>query len=44
MTCENCGSTAWRIVNDNGAKYPETRIEWCECEDCGYKFRNILKA
>jgi len=44
MTCENCGSTAWEIVEDNGAEYPETRIEQCECNNCGHEFRNVLVA
>jgi len=44
MTCENCGSTDWEILWDNGADYPETRIEKCSCNNCGHEFRNVLVA
>lgn len=44
MTCEACGSNDWIVVDDNGATYPETRVECCECQHCGYEFRQVLTA
>lgn len=43
MTCPDCGSSAWRVVDDNGAEFPETRVEFCKCE-CGNEFRQVLTA
>jgi hypothetical protein len=45
MTCPNCGSTAWTLVDDNGVVDPSDgdRIEWCECE-CGNQFTLTLTA
>jgi DNA-directed RNA polymerase subunit M/transcription elongation factor TFIIS len=44
MTCPSCGTTNWHVVDSNGAEYPETRIEFCECQECGHEFRNVLVA
>jgi len=44
MTCTLCGSTDWHVVDSNGANYPETLIEQCECQNCGHEFRNVLVA
>jgi len=41
MTCPECGSSAWRVVDSNGAEYPEPRVEVCQCP-CGNEFRQTL--
>jgi hypothetical protein len=33
-----------RLVDDKGAEYPETRIEWYECVDCENRLRKTLTA
>ena len=33
-----------KLVDDNGAEYPETRVEFFECADCGHGFRKELSA
>lgn len=43
MTCPECGSSAWQVVGSNDAEFPETRVEFCECE-CGAEFRQVLVA
>ena len=42
-TCTNCNG-AMELVNDNGAEYPETRVEFYECVDCGHRTRQVLTA
>jgi len=42
--CPACGSSDWVVVDDNGAEYPETRVEECECNQCGNEFTNVLTA
>jgi hypothetical protein len=32
------------MTDDNGAEYPETRIEDYECEECGATDRKVLVA
>lgn len=44
MPCDACGSDDWIVVDDNGAEFPETRVEECECQNCGNEFRNVLVA
>ena len=44
MTCENCGSSDWVVVDSNGAEYPQPRVEFCECQNCGHEFRQVLIA
>lgn len=43
LTCPNDHPDI-ELVNDNGAEYPETRIEWYECAACGARFRKVLTA
>ncbi len=43
LQCPACGSHAVRIVDSNGAEYPETRLETYECE-CGHTFNITLTA
>jgi Zn ribbon nucleic-acid-binding protein len=40
--CPDCGGAS-RLTGDNGAKYPETRVEFWKCTACGHKFTQILK-
>ena len=42
--CDDCGCTDLRLVWDNGAQYPETRVERYECADCGHENRKVLTA
>lgn len=44
MTCPSCESSDWIVVDDNGATYPATRVEFCECQACGHTFRQVLRA
>lgn len=44
MPCDACGSSDWVVVDDNGAEFPQTRIEECKCNNCGAEFRNVLVA
>jgi hypothetical protein len=43
LRCPDCDTPAVEIVDSNGAEYPETRIEWYECEN-GHEFRKVLTA
>jgi len=42
-TCNNCNG-ALELVSDNGASYPETRVEFYECVACGHEQRTVLTA
>lgn len=44
MTCPSCDSNDWIVADDNGAEYPETRVEFCECRSCGHEWRQVLSA
>jgi ribosomal protein S27E len=44
LRCYDCGSLDLILVDDNGAEYPETRIEDYECGDCGNEQRTVLVA
>ena len=44
LGCASCGSTEVELVNDNGAEYPQTRVEFYECKRCGNEFRKVLSA
>lgn len=43
LTCPDCGGYDVELVGDNGAEYPETRVEFYECA-CGHEFRKVLTA
>jgi len=43
LRCNVCDGPV-KIVDDNGAKYPQTRIEHYECEVCGHKQTEVLTA
>lgn len=42
LQCPNCECFDVEIFDDNGARYPQTRIEWYECNGCGHEFRKVL--
>ena len=44
LRCPDCDCTDVELVWDNGAQYPETRVEKFECADCGHTFRQVLTA
>ncbi|WP_158298388.1 hypothetical protein [Halorubrum sp. SD626R] len=44
LTCSDCGAVEVELVDDNGAEYPETRVEFYECEVCHHEFRKVLTA
>ena len=43
LRCNACDGPV-RVYDDNGAEYPETRVEFYECADCGHEFRKVLTA
>ena len=43
MICPDCGG-AFEMTDDNGADYPETRVEFHECVNCGNTKRVVLSA
>lgn len=43
LTCP-CGGRDVELVGDNGAEYPNTRVEFYECHHCGNEFKNVLTA
>jgi transposase-like protein len=44
LSCPRCQTTDIRLVDDNDADYPETRIEWYRCQQCNYEFTKVLSA
>jgi len=44
LRCPNCQTIDIELVNDNGAEYPETRVEWYRCVHCNNEFRTVLSA
>jgi len=43
MRCPQCDGEV-RVVGDNGAVYPETRVEELRCQICGHEFTHTLTA
>jgi Zn finger protein HypA/HybF involved in hydrogenase expression len=43
LTCNDCGGPL-RLKDDNGAEYPETRVEFYECPNCGNEQTKVLTA
>jgi Zn ribbon nucleic-acid-binding protein len=43
LRCEACDGPVI-LVDDNGAEYPETRVEFYECDQCGHRQRKVLVA
>ena len=44
LRCSVCDCVAVQLVDDNGAEFPETRVEFYECQQCGNEFRKVLTA
>lgn len=44
LECPQCHSLDVEMFNDNGAGYPQTRVEFYECHACGHEFREVLVA
>jgi len=44
LSCPDCGSTGIEMTSDNGATYPQTRVEFYECWNCGNRFKKVLSA
>jgi uncharacterized Zn finger protein len=44
LSCPSCGTIDVDLVDDNGAEFPETRLEFFECRGCGNEFRRVLTA
>ena len=44
LACPECDCTDVELVDDNGAEYPATRVEFYDCQDCGHRFREVLTA
>ena len=44
LGCPSCDGYDVELVKDNGAEYPQTRVEWYECHHCGRGFREVLTA
>jgi len=44
LHCPACQSVDVVLDEDNGAEYPETRVEWYECNQCGNYWRKVLTA
>lgn len=44
LQCPTCNSRDVELVDDNGAEYPQTRVEFYECHDCRHEFKEVLVA
>jgi DNA-directed RNA polymerase subunit M/transcription elongation factor TFIIS len=44
LRCPACDCVDVELVNDNGAEYPQTRVEFYECHQCGNEFKQVLAA
>lgn len=44
LSCPRCECIDVELTGDNGAAYPQTRVEFYECGDCGHEFREVLTA
>ena len=44
LRCSDCDCTDIELTRDNGAQYPETRVEFYKCHGCGREFRKVLTA
>jgi len=42
ISCPACGTIDVELTDDNGAEYPETRVEFYECRNCAATFRKVL--
>jgi|APHM01.1.fsa_nt_gi hypothetical protein len=44
LRCPTCECTDIELTGDNGAEYPQTRVECYECGDCGHSWTGVLTA
>lgn len=44
LRCPSCETVDIEMTGDNGAEYPQTRVEFYECRGCGHEFREVLAA
>jgi len=44
LSCPSCDCRDIELVDDNGAEYPETRVEFYRCNQCSDEFRKVLSA
>lgn len=44
ISCPRCGCIDVALVADNGAEYPQTRVEQYACNDCDDHFTEVLTA
>lgn len=44
LRCHNCESIDVELTDDNGAEYPEPRVEFYACNQCGNRFKKVLTA
>jgi len=44
LSCPQCECIDIEMDGDNGADYPQTRVEFYECHGCGNEFRKVLTA
>lgn len=42
--CSNCDSPDIKLIDDNGAEYPNTRVEFYKCLECWQEFKKVLTA
>mgnify|MGYP003868757373 CR=1 FL=1 len=43
LRCSQCDGVA-ELYDDNGADYPETRVEFYRCVECGNEWSKVLTA
>jgi len=44
LSCPDCGTIDVELTDDNGASYPQTRVEFYECCHCANTFKKVLTA
>lgn len=44
LQCPRCECVDVGFDADNGAQFPETRVEFYTCRGCGWEFREVLSA
>jgi hypothetical protein len=44
LTCPTCDGLDVKMTGDNGAEFPQTRVEFYECQQCGDEFQEVLSA
>ena len=44
LSCPSCESVDVELYADNGAEYPQTRVEFYACRHCENRFKKVLTA